>query len=143
MKNTLLLIFVAALGLGCANDTEQQQVVEEAQTEAVADAEKTGFVHVVYFWLNEDISDEDRQRFEAEGLKSLATCPTIQKVYYGPPAMSPRDVVDNSYDFAWVCHFKNKADQDAYQAEPIHLKFIEDFGSMWTKVQVYDNLVTN
>ncbi|MFT7068756.1 MAG: hypothetical protein ACJAZY_001640, partial [Spirosomataceae bacterium] len=36
-----------------------------------------------------------------------------------------------------------KADQDAYQEEPIHLKFIEDFSSMWTKVQVYDNLVSN
>lgn len=142
MKNTLLLIFVAALSFGCTNETEQKQVVEVAQTETL-DAGKTGFVHVVYFWLNEDISDEDRQRFESEGLTSLATCPTIQKVYYGPPAMSPRDVVDNSYDFAWVCHFKNKADQDAYQTEPIHLKFIEDFSSMWTKVQVYDNLVNN
>jgi hypothetical protein len=140
MKNTFLLILVAAFGMSCSNETEQQQVTTEVE---VVTADETGFVHVVYFWLNEDISDEDRAKFETVGLKNLATCPTIQKVYFGPPAMSPRDVVDNSYDFAWVCHFKNKADQDAYQVEPIHLKFIEDFSSMWTRVQIYDNLVTN
>ena len=30
------------------------------------------------------------------------------------------DGANNSYDFAWICHFKSKEDQDAYQSEPIH-----------------------
>lgn len=141
MKNTVLsLMLLASVGISCSGETEEQAAIQQVD---VTVAEETGFVHVVYFWLKEDISDEDRKKFETVGLKNLATCPTIQKVYYGPPAMSPRDVVDNSYDFAWICHFKNKADQDAYQTEPIHLKFIEDFSSMWTRVQVYDNLVNN
>ncbi len=140
MKQTVLFLFVAALGMSCTSETEQGQNTEKVE---IVTADETGFIHVVYFWLNEDISDEDRERFEKEGLKQLATCPTIQKVYYGPPAMTPRDVVDNSYDYAWICHFKNKEDQDAYQTEPIHLKFIEDYKSMWSRVQIYDNLVNN
>ena len=140
MKKTLLSFALAIAIFSCNSTTEEEVKVVENET---VTAEKTGFVHVVYFWLKEDISDEDRKKFEEVGLANLATCPTIQKVYYGPPANTPRDVVDNSYDFAWICHFKDQAAQDAYQSEPIHLKFIEDFSPMWTKVQVYDNLVRN
>lgn len=104
-------------------------------------SQKTGFIHVVYFFLDENLTDEKRQDFEQNGLGNLAKCPTIQKAYYGPPANTPREIVNNSYDFAWICHFESKDAQDAYQTEPIHLKFIEDYKSMWTKVLIFDNLV--
>ena len=114
--------------------------------EEIADAEvvdETGFIHTVFFWLNEDVSEEEKEKFVNEGLTNLLEVPSIYKAYIGPPAMTPRDVVDNSYGYALVCHFKNKEDQDAYQDDPIHLKFIEDYKHLWKKVQVYDNLVTN
>jgi len=75
----------------------------------------------------------------AKGLKALSEVSSIYRVYYGPPAMSPRDVVDNSYDFALVCHFRDAAAEQAYQVDPIHLKFIEDYKDLWDRVQVYDN----
>lgn len=140
MRNLIYLALFTTSLLSCSTVTNEEEI--DTKNEVVS-KEETGFVHVVYFWLKEDLSDEDRKQFEEEGLGTLATCPTIQKVFYGPPAMTPRDVVDNSYSYAWICHFKNKEDQDAYQVEPIHLKFIEDYSSMWTKVQVYDNLVNN
>ena len=57
--------------------------------------------------------------------------------------MTDREVVDNSYDYAWICHFKSAEDEKLYQDDPIHLKFIDDYKHLWKDVKVYDNLVTN
>ncbi len=140
MKNSIYLALLALSFLGCKSEPKEDPTTSEV---TVSETGETGFIHTVYFWMNEDLTDEQRKTFEAEGLAKLATCPTIQKVYYGKPAMTPREVVDNSYSYAWICHFKNKADHDAYQLEPIHLKFIEEYSSMWNRVQIYDNLVDN
>lgn len=140
MKNSIYLALLGLSLLGCNQETKEEEITSVAE---VSEATETGFIHTVYFWMNEELTNEQLKTFEAEGLAKLATCPTIQKVYYGKPAMTPRDVVDNSYSYAWICHFKNKADHDAYQVEPIHLKFIEKYSSMWTKVQIYDSLVEN
>ncbi|MEL6922907.1 MAG: Dabb family protein, partial [Bacteroidota bacterium] len=72
------------------------------------------------------------------GMRDLSKCPTIHKWHYGKPAGTPRDVVDNTYDYAWIVHFKNAADQDVYQDEPIHHLFVERYADLWERVQVYD-----
>jgi hypothetical protein len=36
--------------------------------------------------------------------------------------------------------FKDKADQDAYQVDPIHLKFVEQYAHLWSRVVVYDSV---
>lgn len=102
--------------------------------------EMPGFIHTVYFWFKEDSDPKLKEEF-VNGLEELAKVKSIQSVYYGPPAGTPRDVVDNSYDYAWVTHFKTSADHDAYQIDPIHLEFIEKYKSLWKEVVVYDNLV--
>ncbi len=115
---------------------------EVAKLKANNEAEvSTGFIHTVFFWMKDGVTDDEKKTFVEKGLKELTKCPTIQNSYYGPPAHTPREVVDNSYDYAWVCHFKSKEDEAKYQDDPIHLKFIEDFKHLWDKVQVYDNLV--
>lgn len=111
-----------------------------AMIEKIIPAAKPGFIHTVFFWLTEEATADDRKFFEAEMTK-LAKVSSIQSVYWGPPAMTPRDVVDNSYDYAWIVHFANKADQDHYQVAQIHLDFIEACKHLWDKVQVYDSLV--
>ncbi len=105
-------------------------------------AQKPGFIHTVFFWMKEDISVADHEKFKKE-LAKLEKCSSIQSVYWGPPAISERDVVDSSFDYAWVVHFKNSADQDAYQVDPIHLAFVESCKNLWEKVQVFDNFVSN
>ena len=92
--------------------------------------------------MNDDVTDEQKSEFEKSGLVALKKIKSIHKVYYGPPAMTPREVVDNSYDYAWICHFKSAEDEKLYQEDPIHLKFIEDFKHLWKNVVVYDNLIT-
>jgi len=141
----LLLLFTSCTQANQQMQTELDQLKEKLATteKALAAAnEQTAFIHTVYFWMKEGVTAEQKADFVANGLKKLAKAPTIHKVYFGPPAGTDRSVVDNSYDYAWICHFKNTADQDAYQVEPIHLKFVEDYQHLWERVQVYDNVLS-
>ena len=145
----LLIFGTLFLLVSCnSNDTNLQTKVAEleaklAATEKVlaeSKPEKIEFIHTVFFWMKDGVTDEQKKTFADKGLMALSKISSISQFYYGPPAMTPREVVDNSYDFALVCHFKDQAAHDAYQDDPIHLKFIEDFKDLWEKVQVYDNL---
>jgi len=137
--NHLLLSLLSLCFLQACNPVESQPTNPISEK---INMQKPGFIHTVFFWMKSDVTTEQKIFFENE-LKKLEQCPTIQSVYWGPPAVSDRDVVDSSFDYAWVVHFKNSADQDAYQVEPIHLAFVESCKNLWEKVQVYDNLVTN
>ena len=98
------------------------------------------FIHNVYFWLKENVTEEQKTAFEG-GLRKLSTCPTILTYYYGKPAGTPRQVVDNSYQYSLSIHFKSAADQDAYQVEPIHEEFITLYRALWERVRVYDTVL--
>ncbi|MFK7775483.1 MAG: Dabb family protein [Saprospiraceae bacterium] len=148
MKNLLLLTLLFFFSCGQVDTTMENEVkelkekiaaMEKVATTPVKD--ETGFIHTVFFWMNENVTDEQKNNFTKNGLGELVKVSSIYKSYFGPPAKTPREVVDNSYDFALICHFKNKEDQDAYQIDPIHLKFIEDFKDLWKEVIVYDNLI--
>ncbi|SFO44403.1 Stress responsive A/B Barrel Domain [Chitinophaga sp. YR627] len=104
---------------------------------AAAPAQKV-FVHHVYFWLHNPDSQEDKAKLIA-GLQKLAKgAKTIQQHHIGTPSSTNRDVIDRSYQVSWLLFFKNKAEQDIYQTDPAHLKFIEECSSVWKKVIVYD-----
>ena len=97
------------------------------------------FIHTVFFWLKDDVKDEDLAVFE-EGLGSLLKAPTMQGGYCGKPANTPIDVVDNSYSYALTAIFQDKEGHDAYQEDELHVKFLEQCASMWINVKVYDYL---
>ncbi|MEM9821950.1 MAG: Dabb family protein [Bacteroidota bacterium] len=149
MRHLFLLLVVSFLTLTACNQVDPQLQAkvaalesELAETEkqlAAAAEDEATFIHTVFFWMKEAVSEEQKSDFMANGLKALSEIPSIYRIYYGPPANTPREVVDNSYTFALVCHFKDAAAQDAYQEDPIHLKFIEDYKELWDRVQVYDN----
>ncbi|BFM22127.1 Dabb family protein [Gilvimarinus japonicus] len=97
-------------------------------------------VHKVYFWLKNPDSREDRDQLIA-GLKTLGSISTVQGIHVGVPASTEqRDVVDNSYQVSELLLFASAADQDAYQVDPIHLKFVEQCSHLWRKVVVYDSI---
>jgi hypothetical protein len=100
---------------------------------------KEFFIHHVYFWLKNPDSQEDKNKL-IEGLKKLSKVKTIRTVHMGQPAPTNRDVIDRSYSISWLLFFDSKADQDSYQTDPIHLKFVEECSSLWTKVIVYDSI---
>ena len=103
-------------------------------------AQKKGmFIHHVYFWLKNSGNKEDKAKL-IEGLKKLSKVKTIKNFYIGQPAATRREVIDSSYDVSWLLFFENAADQDSYQTDPVHLKFVEECSSLWSKVTVYDTI---
>ena len=73
-----------------------------------------------------------------KGLKTLINDPLVIRGVYGKPANTHRSVVENSYSYGLSLMFKDLADHDLYQTEPIHLAFVEKNASKWTRVMVYD-----
>jgi endonuclease IV len=94
-------------------------------------------VHNVYFWLKQDLDSQAIATFE-QGLEALAKDPAIKSGYYGNPANTEREVVENSYTYGLVFVFDDLAAHDRYQAGKVHLKFVEDHLSKWERVVVYD-----
>lgn len=100
---------------------------------------KNIFVHHVYFWLKDAESTEDLNKLVA-GLKKLSAVTTIRQFHIGKPAATSRAVIDGSYAVSWLVLFDNKADQDSYQTDPIHLQFVKEYAALWKKVIVYDSV---
>lgn len=101
--------------------------------------EKNGFIHHVYFWLRNDKSADDLNML-IEGLKKLSKATTIKNFHIGIPAATSRGVIDTSYAVSWLLLFNSKEDQDVYQSDPVHLKFIDECAQLWSKVIVYDSV---
>jgi hypothetical protein len=103
-------------------------------------SEKNLFVHHVYFWLKNPGSKEDYNKL-LEGLQNISKGESYIKLcHIGKPADTNRDVIDRSYAVSWLLLFKNKEDQDKYQVDPVHLKFVEQYSHLWSKVTVYDSV---
>lgn len=95
--------------------------------------------HVVYFWLKNAGSREDRDRLAA-GLAGLREIDVVRDFRIGAPAeTADRDVVDKSFDLSIIALFDNEADEGIYAVHPIHDRFIEECGSLWERVLVYDS----
>lgn len=95
-------------------------------------------VHSVYFWLKPELTPEKRDAFRG-GLESLHGIQTVASLYVGQPAgTAPRPVIERSYDFALVAVLENVAAHDAYQADPLHKAFLQEFSSYWSRVLIFD-----
>jgi hypothetical protein len=105
----------------------------------MAEEIKEIFIHHVYFWLAEPGNAQDKKSL-VEGLKKLSAVKTIQRFHIGEPANTSRDVIDSSYSVSWILIFNNAADQDSYQVDPIHLRFVEECKHLWKRVQVFDTI---
>lgn len=98
-------------------------------------------IHTVYFWLTPGLSEVDLADFVA-GAKSLSAAPTVKACYVGMPAATPqREVTDHSFDYSLHLHFDNEAAHDAYQVDPVHLKFVEEHAAKFATVKVFDSVL--
>jgi hypothetical protein len=107
--------------------------------ESPMSSSKNLFIHHVYFWLNNPDNPDDYKKL-LEGLQKLSQVKTIKMFHIGKPAGTNRDVIDGSYSISWLLLFNNRAEQDSYQTDPIHLKFIDECKHLWKKVVVYDSI---
>jgi hypothetical protein len=103
---------------------------------------KTGFLHMVYFWLREGAEAGEAERLAGGCRQHLSTIPGVLRLEIGFPAGTPREVVDNSYGVALLVEFADSAAHDVYQDHPDHHRFILECSSLWSRVQVYDTNVT-
>ena len=96
------------------------------------------FVHVVLFWLNDGAPPTAREQLVNDCQGYLAKIPTVRNLWTGRPAMTPREVVDNSYAVGLCVVLDDVAGHDVYQEHPLHKEFIARNKPNWKRVQVYD-----
>lgn len=96
------------------------------------------FIHHVFFWLKPELDQTQQAAFEA-GVKSLLAVKTVKIGDVGQPATTDRPVIDRSYSYSLLLAFETLADHDAYQVDPIHLKFVDGCQQYWQRVQIYDS----
>lgn len=99
------------------------------------------FHHTVHFWLKPGTTDAQRAEF-VNGLKQLAGSPNVVSVSARKPAGTPREVVDNTYDYQLFIQFKDQAAHDAYQSadDAAHQRFIASFKPLFDRVVIYDSV---
>lgn len=125
--------------LGNAAKTAAAGVAVSSSNPFIEMPKKNIFIHHVYFWLKNPGSAEDKKKL-IEGLRTLTKIKTIQLSHIGQPADTHRDVIDRSYAVSWLLFFKNGADQESYQQDPVHLDFVKNYSHLWSKVVVYDSV---
>jgi hypothetical protein len=97
------------------------------------------FVHAVYFWLRPGLTPEEEERFEA-GLRALRRIDGVRRGHIGVPAPTDRPVIERSYARALVLVFDDQSAHDAYQIDPVHQRFRDECGDLWTTVRIYDSI---
>ena len=96
--------------------------------------------HNVYFWLKPELTPAQRAEFR-RGVESLAGIKSVtqRSMSAGRPPTGDRPVIDRSYDVALIVQCRDLAAHDAYQVDPLHLAFVANFKTYWTRVQIYDS----
>jgi hypothetical protein len=96
------------------------------------------FTHVVLFWLKTGSPQTARSALAADCLSLLGKIPGVKFISAGHPAMTPREVVDNSYDVGLCVILEDQAAHDVYQTHALHLEFIARNKAHWDRVRVMD-----
>ncbi|MEP5338577.1 MAG: Dabb family protein [Algibacter sp.] len=102
---------------------------------------KENFRHTVLFWLKEPKNESHRNTFEIALNRFINNSEYVQNKHLGTAPVSTRDVVDSSFTYCLAVSFLSKEDQDKYQEESVHLKFIEEASHLWDKVVVYNSVL--
>ena len=98
-------------------------------------------VHHVFFYLKNPQSVQDKNELK-EGLKTLESIKEVKELLVGEPASTvQREVVVSDWHVSEIIYFESIEDQDAYQVDPIHQRFVENYGHLWEKVVVYDTII--
>jgi len=98
------------------------------------------FTHVVYFWLKNPESADDRSKFEAAIKQFMQDSKYAKTRFVGVAPKATRDVVDDSFTYSLILSFESAEAQERYQAEAAHKVFVETCKDLWEKVVVYDSV---
>ena len=98
------------------------------------------FIHTVYFWYSPAAGDSAKKQLVDECRSYLGKIPAVRHLWAGTPAMTPREVVDNTYGVGLTVVLDDVRGHDEYQSHPLHLEFIARNKATWAKVQIYDHV---
>jgi hypothetical protein len=99
------------------------------------------FLHMVFFWLKND-EEKTKKVFLAELRNFIDHVDMIRSQHIGIPAVTNREVIDNTYSFSLILSFDSKNEHDQYQEHQLHKDFIANASSLWKKVLVYDSILS-
>lgn len=98
--------------------------------------------HNVFFTLKEK-TPAAREKLVAACHKYLKPHPGVTFFAAGSRAVAlAREVNDLDFDVSLHVIFDSKESHDRYQTAALHLKFIEENQSLWSKVRVFDSLLS-
>lgn len=144
MKRTLfvLTIALAFLAIGCQQSQNNSMDMQNESSNQTTENSIGMLQHTVYFYLNEDVTEEQKQQF-VEGLEALVSIDEVYKSEIGVPGDTPeREVTDHSFGYSIFTWFETMEDYEVYAEHPDHMKFIEQFEGLWADVKVYDTNIT-
>src|SRR5690242_19387385 len=96
------------------------------------------FSHIVIIWTNPD-KPTTADELIAGAERYLRPIPGVIGLHVGKMVGSDRPVVDQSYQIGLNVTFATKQAQDAYQAHPLHVEFVEKvLKPVRQKLLVYD-----
>ncbi|WP_437921655.1 Dabb family protein [Sphingobacterium sp. LRF_L2] len=129
LKSVAVASASTAVVTSCAASAEK-----DTDTELIAGR----IVHSVYFWLKENITEEEEKDF-LNFFETLKKVPGIHSFHVGKPAgTTARDVVDNTFHYSLLVTFANMDDINTYEKHPDHLAAAKEYSKYWTKVAVRD-----
>ena len=135
MKQHIALILLVVLTSSCYQ--AEVKSTAEVPAESVVAPLENPFIHSVYFWFRDDVTEAQLETFYADTEK-LRGIEVVKAMYTGKASSTDRPIVERSYDFAVIVHFENLAGHDAYQQDPIHLALLEKHASLWEKIMITD-----
>lgn len=144
MKNILYLFTILLALLYCASCTQNSQQnntnsLDEQTEKTTPEIINGSFAHIVFFWLVEPENQKSRNKLSTELTNFIINSPYVRTWHLGTPANTNRPVVDNSYTYCLIVTFSSKEEQDKYQSDPEHTKFLNSCKQLWKKVLVYDS----
>ena len=99
------------------------------------------FIHTVYFYINPAATQGARAQLLRDCREYLGKIEVVRHLWAGVPAMTPRDVVDNTYGVGLTVVLDDTKGHDVYQEHPLHKEFIARNKTTWNRVQIYDHIV--
>lgn len=135
-----LNIIISSIMLLMLSSACQENATPSTDTVVTPTENSTGMLqHTVYFYLNDEVTDQQRGEFE-EGLIELLEIESIYKSELGVPGdTESRDVTDHSFGYSIFTWFETKEDYKLYAEHPDHLQFIDTYETLWSDVKVYDS----
>lgn len=95
--------------------------------------------HQVYFWLKEEHQTESARANFENGLNELLKISSVTSGGWGKSADTPeRPVTDKSFHYGLYLTFNSVEDHNAYQVDPLHDIFVDQFKDTWSDVKIMD-----